>query len=152
MSPPWSQCRGWRQHGALDRYCARHLLTMRAPLDDFLRQAAKRLREVDQLRQWRLQILKQAQVKIVLSERLQRIGVKSDRLIERLKSVAQPASSPRQEIAGSRCRIFAGRRYRCGERVVAFVASIVAVRGTPMKTPISPTSAGADTVERLTLP
>src|SRR5262245_17258440 len=37
-------------------------------------------------RQRCFQVVKQAQVEIVLAERLQRIGVESDRMIERLKS------------------------------------------------------------------
>jgi hypothetical protein len=76
----------WRQQGVLDCNCARHFLTMRAPLNDLLRQAAKRMREVDKLRQWCIELVEQAQVEVVMAERLQRIGVKSDRLIERLKS------------------------------------------------------------------
>src|SRR5262249_8138841 len=64
----WSQ----RQHGPLDRSRARHFLSMRAPLGDFLREAAKRVREVDEFRQRWFQVVKQAQVEIVLAERLQR--------------------------------------------------------------------------------
>src|SRR5215467_16371741 len=75
-----------RQHGPLDRSRARHFLSMRAPLGDLLREAAKRVREVDEFRQRCFQVVKQAQVEIVLAERLQRIGVESDRMIERLKS------------------------------------------------------------------
>src|SRR5262249_34558191 len=108
---------GHRQHGALDRSRARHFLSMRAPLGDFLRQAAKRVREVGEFRQRCSQVVKQAQVEIVLAERLQRIGVESNRMIERLKSA--PNLLPRQEIAGSRCRTFASRRCRYAERVAA---------------------------------
>src|SRR5262249_38377212 len=75
-----------RQHGPLDRSRARHFLSMRAPLGDFLREAAKRVREVYEFRQGCFQVVKQAQGEIVLAEGLQRIGAESDSMIERLKS------------------------------------------------------------------
>src|SRR5262245_19607515 len=77
---------GYWQHGALDRSRARHFLSMRAPLGDFLREAAKRVREVGEFRQRCFQVVKQARVEIVLAKRPQRIGVESDRMIERLNS------------------------------------------------------------------
>src|SRR5262249_1541201 len=77
---------GHRQHGALDRSRAGHFLSMYAPLRDFLREAAKRVREVGEFRRRCFQVVKQAQVEIVLAKRPRRIGVESDRMIERLKS------------------------------------------------------------------
>src|SRR5262245_3845441 len=75
-----------RQHSALDRRRASHFLSMREPFGDLLSEAAKRVREVGKFGQRCFQVVKQAQVEIVLAKRPQRIGVESDRMIERLKS------------------------------------------------------------------